>query len=377
MPVVINNRPIDVAPGERLLDLLAREAIPCQALSVRVNGRVLRADELVEYRVGEDDEVSVSASTHTPPMAAENILDLVGNTPLVRLRRLVPTGVGQVWCKLEAFNPAGSVKDRICLSMIEAAERDGLISPGKTILVEPTSGNTGIGLAMVAAAKGYRVVVTMPETMTPERVELLKMYGAEVVLTPGAEGMKGAVKRAEEIVASTPDAFMPQQFKNPANPQIHYETTGPEVYEALNGNIAAFVAGVGTGGTITGAGRYFKERIENIRVIAVEPARSPVLSGGSAGPHCIQGIGAGFIPDVLDTEILDEVIAVNDADAIATARRLARQEGISAGISAGAATWAALQVASRYTPEDNIVVMLPDDGIKYLSLFASEPESDE
>lgn len=372
MHVTIDGTPVEVAAGDKLLAVLARADVALDGLSVRVNGAALTVQDLVRYELSDGDRVEVRTSQGVALRCADCALELIGSTPLVRLQRLPDQAAARVWCKLECFNPGGSVKDRICLSMIEAAEKAGAIEPGRTVIVEPTSGNTGIGLAMVAAAKGYRLIVTMPETMTPERVELLKLYGAEVVLTPGSEGMKGAVRRAEEIVASTEEAFMPQQFENPANPQVHYATTGPEIYEALEGQVDAFVAGVGTGGTITGAGRYLRERIPGIRIVAVEPARSPVLSGGTAGPHCIQGIGAGFVPAVLDEQIYDEVITVHDSDAIATARRLASEEGISAGVSAGAATWAALQVASRLTPDANIVVVLPDDAIKYLSMFASE-----
>jgi cysteine synthase A len=289
---------------------------------------------------------------------------------MVKLGRMASPKGAAVWAKLESFNPGGSVKDRIGLSMIEAAEAEGLIEPGKSVLVEPTSGNTGIGLALVAAAKGYRLIVTMPETMTRERVELMRLYGAEVVLTPGGEGMAGSVKRAEEILAETPGAFMPQQFENPANPEVHYRTTGPEILQALEGKVDAFVAGVGTGGTITGAGRYLREHCPGIRIVAVEPARSPLLSGGAAGPHKIQGIGANFVPSVLDRSVYDEVITVSDEDALATTRRLATEEGISAGVSSGAAVWAAVKVAAGMLADQNVAVILPDDAMKYVSMLA-------
>ena len=302
---------------------------------------------------------------------AGSVLELIGATPMVRLNRVASADGAAVWAKLESANPGGSVKDRIALSMVEAAEAQGLIEPGKSVLVEPTSGNTGVGLAMVAAAKGYRLVVTMPETMTRERVELMRLYGAEVVLTAGAEGMAGAVRRAEEIMAENPGAFMPQQFDNPANPEIHYQTTGPETLRALDGKVDGFVAGIGTGGTITGAGRYLREQCPEVRIVAVEPARSPLLSGGVAGPHRIQGIGANFVPRVLDRSVYDEVVTVSDEDAVEMTRRLAAEEGISAGVSSGAAAWAAAKVAAEMAPGQNVAVVLPDDAIKYLSMFSA------
>jgi cysteine synthase len=303
---------------------------------------------------------------------AENITELIGNTPLVRLNR-VTDGVGaDVVAKLESFNPAASVKDRLGVALIDAAEEAGLIRPD-TIILEPTSGNTGIALAQVAAARGYRLVLTMPETMSVERRKLLLAYGAELILTPGPDGMPGAIAKAEELAKTDQRYFVPQQFENPANPAIHRKTTAEEVWRDTDGKIDIFVAGVGTGGTITGVAQVIKERKPSVQIVAVEPAASPVLSGGKKGPHPIQGIGAGFVPPVLDLDLVDEIVTVGNDDAISLARRLAREEGLLAGISSGAAVVAALQVARR--PENAgklIVVVLPDFGERYLStpLFA-------
>jgi cysteine synthase A len=295
---------------------------------------------------------------------AESVLELVGNTPVVRLRRLPPERAAIVWAKLERFNPAGSLKDRIAKAMIEAAEESGALLPGG-VIVEPTSGNTGIGLAMTAAVKGYRLVLTMPESVSDERSGLLKAYGAEVVLTPGAEGMKGAIAEAERYVREN-DYFMPQQFQNPANPEIHRRATAAEILNQV-GHLDAFVAGVGTGGTITGVGEILKDTLPGVRIVAVEPAGSPVLSGGTPGKHKIQGIGAGFKPEVLNMDVIDELVCVEDDDAWATARRLAREEGILAGMSSGAAAWAAIKVAGHMGRGKVVVTLLPDTGERYLS----------
>ncbi|MBI5870491.1 MAG: cysteine synthase A [Actinobacteria bacterium] len=299
---------------------------------------------------------------------AKNLSELIGNTPMVRLDRLAKGLDVDLVAKLESFNPGGSVKDRIGVAMIEAAEQEGRITPGKTVIIEPTSGNTGIALAFVCAAKGYRLVLTMPETMSLERRQLLKAYGAELVLTPGPEGMRGAVTKAEELVEEYGDAYVPQQFKNPANPEVHRKTTAEEIWRDTDGEIDFFIAGVGTGGTITGTGEVLRERKPSVQLVAVEPKASPVLSGGDPGPHRIQGIGAGFVPDVLNTAIYDEIVQVSNEDAEETARRLATEEGILCGISSGAAAYAGLAIAKRPASKGKmIVVVLPDTGERYLS----------
>ena len=309
---------------------------------------------------------------------AKNASDLIGRTPLLELTHIEEDlGLNaRILAKLEYFNPAGSVKDRIAKAMIEDAEERGLLTKD-SVIIEPTSGNTGIGLASVATAKGYRIIIVMPETMSVERRQLIRAYGAELVLTPGAQGMKGAIAKAEELAAATPGSFIPGQFTNPANPLIHQRTTGPEIYADTDGDVDIFVAGVGTGGTLTGVGDYLKFQKPEVKVVAVEAAASPVLSTGKAGAHKIQGISAGFVPDVLDTEVYDEIIPVADDDAFETGRLIGRKEGVLVGISSGAATWAAIQLAKR--PENagkTIVVLLPDTGDRYLStpLFKGEDE---
>lgn len=296
-----------------------------------------------------------------------NVLELVGNTPLVRLQRLPEPGSAEVLVKLESYNPGWSVKDRIALAMVEAAEESGALQPGGTI-IEPTSGNTGIGLAMVAAVKGYRCILTMPESMTLERRFAVESLGAEIVLTPAADGMNGAVAKAKEILEQTPNAYMPQQFENPANPEIHRKTTAREIIDATGGKLDAFVAGIGTGGTITGVGEILRQEVSGIQIVAVEPTGSPLLSTGQAGKHAIQGIGANFVPAVLNREVYDRIITVADDDAFRTARRLGKEEGISVGISSGAACYAALQVARELSKSKRVVVILPDLGDRYASL---------
>ncbi len=302
----------------------------------------------------------------TRPRVAASVLELIGGTPMVRLNRLPKPDRARVVAKLESLNPGGSVKDRIALGMLEDAEARGLLKPGST-LVEPTSGNTGIGLAMAAAVKGYRLILTMPDDMSVERQRLLARFGAELHLTPAIEGMTGAVHAAQELVREHPGYFMPQQFQNPANPEAHRRTTALEILDAVGGRLDAFVAGVGTGGTLTGVGEVLKAKVPGVRVIAVEPAQSPVLSGGRARPHAIQGIGASFVPGVLNREIIDRIVLVRDEDALAWSRRLAREEGLLVGVSAGAAAFAACAVAAELTAEQLVVTVLPDTGERYLS----------
>ncbi len=346
--------------------LLAKQVEP-QMVAVEVNTKMIDRKEYETTPLSEGDRVELlffmggGAPERT-------VVDLIGRTPLVRLHRLAdPKRAAEIHAKVEFFNPGGSIKDRICKSMIEAAERDGRLKPGATI-VEPTSGNTGIGLALVAAVKGYKLILVMPESMSMERASLLSSYGAQLVLTPAWEGMKGAIREAENIIEQNPTYFMPDQFSNPANPEVHRRTTGPEIVEAMGGQIDAFVCAVGTGGTITGVGEILKERNPSIQIIAVEPAASPVLSGGEPGPHKIQGIGAGFIPKVLNRRIIDRIITVTDDEAYKTAKVLARSEGLLVGISSGANAFAAREVARELGPGKSVVTVLPDTGERYVSI---------
>lgn len=295
------------------------------------------------------------------------ITDGIGNTPLVRLNRLSPSGGATIYGKAEFYNPGGSVKDRICLNMIDEAEKQGLLKPGSTI-VEPTSGNTGIGLALVSAVRGYKLILVMPEGMSLERASLLSSYGAQLVLTPAREGMRGSITEAESILEQNPEYFMPNQFSNPANPAMHKKTTAVEIWEALDGKVDAFVAAVGTGGTITGCGEFLKEKNPHVKIVAVEPAGSPVLSGGDAGPHKIQGIGAGFVPSVLKRDLLDQIMTVTDDEAYQITKQLAKKEGLLVGISAGANVFAAQKIAESLGPEKNVVTVLCDTGERYLSI---------
>ena len=369
MTITLNGKKEELVEGISVAELLKKKNIRPEVVTVEHNDTILAREEFLKSVIKDNDRIELVffMGGGSSPKLANNVLELICNTPMVKFNRVVEKDSAAVYAKLEQFNPGGSVKDRICLSMVKEAERQGLLKDGSTI-VEPTSGNTGIGLAMVGAVKGYRVVLTMPETMSVERIYILKALGAEVVLTPGIEGMSGAIKKAEEILKNTPHSFMPQQFKNPANPKIHRETTAKEILDAVGEKIDGFVAGVGTGGTITGVGEVLKEINPKVRIIAVEPEASPVLSGGKPGPHKIQGIGAGFVPDILNLKIIDEIVKVSDNDAYRASRRLAREEGLFVGISSGAAAFVALQVAKALGKGKTVVTVLPDTGERYASM---------
>lgn len=371
MTIFLNGKKEEIIEVMNIAQLLAAKRIRPEVVSVEFNDQIIDKTKYTDVYLKDKDRIEfvyyMGGGMPFSDRIAKNVTELIGNTPLVKLNQITEPDMADILAKLENFNPGGSVKDRICLSMIEEAEKKGLLKKGSTI-IEPTSGNTGIGLSMIAAVKGYRCILTMPETMSLERIYILKAYGAEVILTPGTEGMSGAVKRAEELLKKTPNSFMPQQFKNPANPQIHRQTTAKEILEATAGRLDGFVAGVGTGGTITGVGEVLKELNPKIKIVAVEPKNSPVLSGGQAGPHKIQGIGAGFVPEVLNKNIIDEIIQVDDNDAFRTAKRLTQEEGLFVGISAGAAGWAALKVAKDLGRGKVLVVVLPDTGERYFSM---------
>lgn len=371
--VEVNGKKEEVEQGKTVQALLEERKINPRAVAVEVNSKLIEAEKYETTVLNNGDQIEFlyymgGGCLSAKAKFGKNAAELIGNTPLVKLNRIVGKDAATVYGKLESYNPGGSVKDRIGLSMIEAAEKEGKLKPGATI-IEPTSGNTGIGLAVVAATKGYRLLLTMPESMSEERRILTTAFGAELILTPAIEGMMGAVKKAEELIAENPDYFMPQQFNNPANPEIHRITTAQEIIAAMNGTkVDAFVSGVGTGGTITGVGEVLKSLNPKVRVVAVEPAASPVLSGGKPGPHRIQGIGAGFIPKVLNVNVLDEIITVTDEDAYEMSQRLALEEGLLVGISSGAAVVAAIKVARRLGKGKTVVTILPDTGERYLSL---------
>lgn len=371
MYIFINGKKEKLAGSISLGELLEQKKIRPEVVTVELNDKIIEKAKYKETLLKSDDRLEfvyyMGGGCEDTKGVADNILGLIGNTPMVRLNRIVESGMAEILAKLESFNPGGSIKDRICLSMIDDAERKGKLTKGSTI-IEPTSGNTGIGLAMICAIRGYKCILTMPETMSLERIYILKSYGAEIVLTPGIEGMQGSIKKAEQLLKKTPNSFMPQQFKNKANPKIHRETTAQEILKATGGELDAFVAGVGTGGTITGVGEVLKKHNPGIKIVAVEPRTSAVLSGRPAGPHKIQGIGAGFIPDVLNRRIIDEIIQVSDDDAFKTSRRLSREEALFVGISAGAICWAALKVSKKLGEGKRVVMVLPDTGERYFSM---------
>lgn len=368
--IYLNGKEEEFAENISISKLLEAKKIRPEVITVELNDKIVERDKYQLTLLKGDDRlefVYYMGGGAVNTRLANSVLELIGNTPMVKLNRMVEPNMAQILAKLESYNVGGSVKDRICLSMIEDAERKGLIGPDSTI-IEPTSGNTGIGLAMICAVKGYRCMLTMPETMSSERVHILKSYGAEVILTPGTDGMLGSIKKAEELLQKIPNSFMPQQFKNEANPEIHRKTTAKEILQVTGEAIDAFVAGVGTGGTITGVGEVLKGKNAKIKIVAVEPRVSAVLSGGEPGPHKIQGIGAGFIPEILNRDIIDEIVLVYDSDAFTTSRRLAREEGLFVGISAGAAVWVALKVAKTLGKGKVVVVILPDTGERYFSM---------
>ena len=369
--IYLNGKKEEVQEGLSIARLLEIKKIRPEVVTVELNEKIIEREKFPETKLKADDRLEfvyyMGGGSPFSDRIAGDVTELIGETPMVRLNHLVEPGSAQILAKLENFNPGGSVKDRICLSMVLDAEKKGLLKKGSTI-IEPTSGNTGIGLAMIAAVKGYKCILTMPETMSLERIYILKSYGAEVMLTSGVDGMTGAIKKAEELLKKIPDSFMSQQFNNPANPQVHRETTAKEILEVTKGNLDAFVAGVGTGGTITGVGEALKKQNPKIKIVAVEPRTSAVLSGEKPGSHKIQGIGAGFIPQILNRKVIDEIIKVDDNDAFRTSQRLAKEEGLFMGISSGAACFAALRVARELGKGKTVVVILPDTGERYFSI---------
>lgn len=369
--IVLNGKKEEVQSGITILKLLEIKNIRPEVVTVELNEKIIEKNKYPETILNASDRLEfvyyMGGGMPFSDRIAENVAELIGQTPIVRLSRIVEKDSAQILAKVEMFNPGGSVKDRICLSMIEDAEQKGLLKNGSTI-IEPTSGNTGIGLSMISAVKGYKCILTMPETMSLERIYILKSYGAEVILTPGIEGMQGAIKKAEQILKTTPNSFMPQQFKNPANPEVHRQETAKEIMQVTKGDIDAFVAGVGTGGTITGVGEVLKKHNSKIRIVAVEPKNSAVLSGKGPGPHKIQGIGAGFVPEILNRSVIDDIIQVDDNDAFRTSRRVTKEEGLFVGISSGAAVWAALKVAKELGKGKAVLTVLPDTGERYFSM---------
>jgi cysteine synthase A len=373
MRITINGKPEEVEAGSTVASLLAKREVEPRMVSVELNGRILDREDFGDAKLSEGDKLELlffMGGGAGDAMGAElfdNVGRMVGGTPLVRLNRMVGPDHAEILAKVEYFNPGGSVKDRICEGMLNAAEQSGALKPGGTI-IEPTSGNTGIGLAMLAAVRGYRLILVMPESMSMERASLLSAYGSQLVLTPAWEGMRGAIREAQTLQEQNPDYFMPNQFENQANPEAHRRTTGPEILKATDGNVDAFVASVGTGGTITGVGEVLKAHNPETQVIAVEPETSAVLSGEEAGPHKIQGIGAGFVPPVLNRDVIDRIIKANDDEAYRTAKQLARMEGLLVGISSGANVLAALKVAKELGPGRRVVTVLPDTGERYFSI---------
>jgi len=373
MRITINGKPEEVEAGTTVAGLLARREVEPRMVSVELNGQILDRDGYGDAKLAEGDRLELlffmggGAGEAMGAALFDDVGRMVGGTPLVRLNRIVGPDHAEVLAKVEYFNPGGSVKDRICEGMLDAAEQGGLLKPGGTI-IEPTSGNTGIGLAMLAAVRGYRLILVMPESMSMERASLLSAYGAQLVLTPAWEGMRGAIREAQTLQEQNPGYYMPNQFENPANPEAHRQSTGPEILKATEGRVDAFVASVGTGGTITGVGEVLKAHNPEIQIIAVEPETSAVLSGEEAGPHKIQGIGAGFVPPVLNRGVIDRIIKANDDEAYRTAKQLARMEGLLVGISSGANVLGALQVAKELGPGRRVVTVLPDTGERYFSI---------